>query len=404
MKLVFESYQEFVNEAMCKSKSSKKSTVLKPSDINKVLKEAGLGFVTMSTGSYSRPKTHSSKSKGIRGGSVGPMTATSAWRGHNEKAEREFYYKLLKAFEKNDDVKFSVPDGNGFKMYVENPVKGIQTVYSFGWQTFPSNVASMGYDSGYQTYWLTYYINDEVIKESVNESRGFTGKEIQRKAQELLRGLGVTMPSKQLLTQTIEQIKAIIRSENIGVIFESIDTEGSVITYQEYIDMVIESTSLDISRDVMEHQMLLEFFNIGKFFRGLFINPRIKKQIRRLADDLVEIRVEQARTSLEMPEDDFEDYYSSSRSNRSNKSTKGTDKKVETLDDQAEAIEAKMDLLAANDEKLERYLQLQKIEARIRANNEIIRLADDAQTKILKRASKELVGQGRKVEKDIKNS
>lgn len=247
---------------------------------------------------------------------------------------------------------------------------------------------------------------NKVLKESVNESRGFTSKEIQRKAQELLRGLGVTMPSKQLLTQTIEQIKAIIRSENIGVIFESIDTEGSVITYQEYIDMVIESTSLDISRDVMEHQMLLEFFGIGKFFKSLLINPRVKKQIRRLADDLVDIRVEQAQTSLEMPEDDFEDYYSSRRSNRrsSSKSTKGSDKKVETLNDQAEAIEAKMDLLAANDEKLERYLQLQKIEARIRANDEIIKLADSAQTKILKRASKELVGQGRKVEKDIKNS
>jgi hypothetical protein len=236
------------------------------------------------------------------------------------------------------------------------------------------------------------------INQYLVESRGFTTREIQRKAQELLKGLGIAVPNKKLLDDTINHIKTIISSEKIGVVFESIDSHGDSQLFDVYIDMIEESTALQVSRDELEYKILLEFFGIGKFFKKLLVNPRIKKQIRKLTDELVKIRVDQAKSSLEMPEDDFESHYSS---RGSSKSTKGTDKKVEALEDQAQAIEAKMDLLASEDESLQSYLEMQKIDARIRANGEIIKLADDVQKKILSTVNKDLIRQGKTEEKEF---
>jgi phage terminase small subunit len=235
------------------------------------------------------------------------------------------------------------------------------------------------------------------INQYLVESRGFTLKELQKKAQELLKGLGIAVPNKKLLDDTVNHIKNIISSERAGIVFESIDSQSDSQSFDAYIDMIQESTCLEISRDELEYTVILEFFGIGKFFKKLLVNPRVKKQIRKLSDELVKIRVEQARSSLEMPEDDFESHYSS----KGSKSTKGTDKKVEALEDQAQAIEAKMDLLASEDEKLQSYLEVQKIDARIRANAEIIKLADDVQKKILSTVNKDLIRQGKTEEKEF---
>ena len=51
-------------------------------EINKALKEIGFGFVKMRVNSY-QDKTHPSKMKGLRGGSIGPMTMTDAHHTHN---------------------------------------------------------------------------------------------------------------------------------------------------------------------------------------------------------------------------------------------------------------------------------------------------------------------------------
>lgn len=155
---------ESVNEARKRRKTrkkSRKSKSLSKSDINKVLKDAGVGFVKMSTGSYSRPKTHSSKLKGVKGGQIGPMTVTSVWREKNIETERELYNTLSGAFFKYDEVKFNPPSGDGFDMFIENPSKGKQLVYRFRWSTFPTYAPSRDLDPSYQSYWLTYTLNEE---------------------------------------------------------------------------------------------------------------------------------------------------------------------------------------------------------------------------------------------------
>lgn len=162
----------------------------------------------------------------------------------------------------------------------------------------------------------------------------------------------------------------------------------------EDLSIILEGhvSPMDIQSTVVN-----EFFGIGRMLRGLFVNPRVKRQIRKLADDLVKVRVEQAKASLNMDHDEFKDYHE-----KGSKNTRGKDKKMQVLDDQIKAIEGKMDLLAKNDERLQKYLEMQKLEARMKANDLIVKMADQSQKRILSRANKDLKNQGKKIETELK--
>jgi hypothetical protein len=162
-KLVIESYGAFLNEA--KKKKTKKESFISKSDINKALKDLGFGLVKMGVDSY-REKTHPSKQQGLRGGSIGPMTATTAYRGHNNEAldrvKRKLVYELGgKEIDTYADLSVAFPSKKG------------ELVYTFIWQLFPT-YAGNDYDRGYQSYWLTYRTEErEVIEEGVTEAYNF---------------------------------------------------------------------------------------------------------------------------------------------------------------------------------------------------------------------------------------
>lgn len=162
----------------------------------------------------------------------------------------------------------------------------------------------------------------------------------------------------------------------------------------EDLSIILEGhvSPLDIQSTVVN-----ELFGIGRMLRRLFVNPRVKKQIRRLSDDLVKIRVEQAKETLNMDHDEFKGYHE-----KGSKNTRGKDKKMQILDDQLKAIESKMDLLAKNDERLQKYLEMHKLEARMKANELIIKMADQFQKRILSSANKDLKNQGKKLEIELK--
>lgn len=164
-KLVIESYGAFLNEAKKKKTKTKKESFISKSDINKALKDLGFGFVKMEKDSY-HEVTHRSKQQGLRGGSIGPMTATTAYRGHNDDALRRvkdaLVYKLGgKPIESYADLTVAFPSKKG------------ELVYKFIWQLFPT-YAHNHYDAGYQNYWLTYSTEErEVIEEGVTEAYSF---------------------------------------------------------------------------------------------------------------------------------------------------------------------------------------------------------------------------------------
>ena len=61
-------------------------------EINKVLKSIGFGFVKMQVNMY-RDKTHSSKTKGLRGGSIGPLAAQYGHEGEASGCPRVDCYR-----------------------------------------------------------------------------------------------------------------------------------------------------------------------------------------------------------------------------------------------------------------------------------------------------------------------
>lgn len=62
---------------------------------------------------------------------------------------------------------------------------------------------------------------DEFINEShLTEMRGFTKKEVERKAKDLLHKLGVKTVNKDLVEKTVKFISNLIKSEKLGMVFE----------------------------------------------------------------------------------------------------------------------------------------------------------------------------------------
>jgi hypothetical protein len=118
---------------------------MKKSDINKVLKENGYGFVKLSAGGFSGDKCFTGfdgkRVKGIRGGSFGPMTVTNAYQERNQSIIREVESDLRYiGMRKNEDGLLVSEDGKiKMTLVVEN---------------FPQYARSAGYDDGYQNCYI----------------------------------------------------------------------------------------------------------------------------------------------------------------------------------------------------------------------------------------------------------
>ena len=113
-------------------------------EINKTLKEIGFGFIKMRVNSY-QDKTHPDRFKGLRGGSIGPMTVTNAHHTHNTNV-----IDKVKSTLKN--IGGTVEKGS-YDLSVSFPTNKGRLVYNFYLTLYPT-YAGNEYDSGYQTYWL----------------------------------------------------------------------------------------------------------------------------------------------------------------------------------------------------------------------------------------------------------
>ena len=115
------------------------------SEINKALREIGVDFVKMRI-DYYHEKTHPLKKKGLRAGSIGPLTVTQAHMEHNRNTidkVKDTLYRLGGSVERTlSDLTVSFPSKKG------------KLIYDFNLEMFPT-YAHNEYDPGYQTYWLT---------------------------------------------------------------------------------------------------------------------------------------------------------------------------------------------------------------------------------------------------------
>ena len=118
-------------------------------EINAALKDRlGFGFVKMQKNDW-QEVTHPSKLKGLMGGSIGPMTATTADRDVN----RRVIDKLAAAmYALGAQVKTAEYD-DYYALKATIDIAGKPVEYSFSWKLFPT-YAHNHYDRGYQNYWL----------------------------------------------------------------------------------------------------------------------------------------------------------------------------------------------------------------------------------------------------------
>jgi len=189
---------------------------------------------------------------------------------------------------------------------------------------------------------------------------------------------------------------------------------NSIKTFEEfnYIKNLHEILENKISTDEIESILMLEFFG----FKFNFVNPFKKKKVKKLADELVKHQVELVKISLESNrferemeeleaemeelEDSFvqkktksssgygsslgkKQSYGKSSSRGSSRDDDPFSAKRSAVESHIKSIEDKMDLLGEDNEKLKKFIELQKIESKIKANELIIKLADDEQKKIL---------------------
>ena len=118
-------------------------TIISASEFKQALKKIGLKTVTSE---LNRHKAVAHRGYiGIRGGSVGPMTATSAWQEHNRQAE-EKVTRLLREL----GIPYQYSDGI---ITVTLNTGKKPAVYKFLWNTFRT-YAHNDYDTSYLTYWL----------------------------------------------------------------------------------------------------------------------------------------------------------------------------------------------------------------------------------------------------------
>lgn len=154
---------------------------------------------------------------------------------------------------------------------------------------------------------------------------------------------------------------------------------------------------------------LNEFFNLPginlNIFSGFF-NRGKKRKILKLIDQLTQINVDIAKLSLKLEIGDFTDYVTDLYNDSDDHNNKSINSdpvkiKIEALKDTIESIENQLSLIADDNEKLIKFLEIQKIKAKIKANDEIIKFADTYQVKMIKKFQREANTEIKKKIKEI---
>src|SRR6056300_984585 len=124
----------------------------------------------------------------------------------------------------------------------------------------------------------------------------------------------------------------------------------------------------------VSHEELTEILNEGifSFIKGLFSNPKKKRELDKLGEELFKIKVE--LTKLEIEEDQIDSFRDEVKSKGSNYSTnqsrldvsdKAKGAKIQALKNKEGIIISKMDAIGQESDKLTKYVNKVKLEIRM---------------------------------------
>jgi len=168
---------------------------------------------------------------------------------------------------------------------------------------------------------------------------------------------------------------------------------------KELVDNIYESLKDYQTREEIEEFVGEGFFD---FIKGLVMNPLKKRQLNKLADRLVSVRIEIGKLQIEGDEiEQFEDEleskydeydYNAPTAPKSNKSSSTHDVKIELLESQEEDIITMMDAIGEENETLAKYVSKVKLEARFKSTEALMKFADSD----IKRTLNKMVQQDKK--------
>jgi len=178
---------------------------------------------------------------------------------------------------------------------------------------------------------------------------------------------------------------------------------------KELVDNIYESLKDYQTREEIEEFVGEGFFD---FIKGLVMNPLKKRQLNKLADRLVSVRIEIGKLQIEGDEvEQFEDEleskydeydYNAPTAPKSSKSSSTHDVKIELLEAQEEDIITMMDAIGEENETLAKYVSKEKLEARFKSTEALMRFADSD----IKRTLSKMIQQDKKkidaLDKEIK--
>jgi len=133
-----------------------KSTIMKLSDIKAALKPAGLRTISLTIDSFHSKTFRDLANKtqqGMRGGSTGPMTMTSAHLDHDKQTEekaKEILAEIGCTIEPVSTLGFNAT-------FVQD--NGKPKTIKFRWDLYPTYHHSADLDSSYKTNWLVMTSN-----------------------------------------------------------------------------------------------------------------------------------------------------------------------------------------------------------------------------------------------------
>lgn len=169
---------------------------------------------------------------------------------------------------------------------------------------------------------------------------------------------------------------------------------GSIPTFEIFNhNSSLVNETYEILEGKVSHDELTEVLNEGifSFIKGIFSNPKKKRDLNKLGEELFKIKVE--LTKLEIEEDQIDSFRDELKSKGSDYSSdqqkvdvvdKAKAAKINALKKKEEITISKMDVIGEESDKLTKYVNKVKLEIRMRANDATIKLADKEMARVLK--------------------
>tara|TARA_R110000796_G_scaffold95370_2_gene200539 strand:+ start:1843 stop:2418 length:576 start_codon:yes stop_codon:yes gene_type:complete len=189
---------------------------------------------------------------------------------------------------------------------------------------------------------------------------------------------------------------------------------GNIPTFENFNhNKILVNNTYQILEGKVSHDELSEILNEGifSFIKGIFSNPKKKRELDKLGEELFMIKLQLQKSEIE--ENDIDKFTADLKSGSdeytaAQSKLKIADKakaaKVNALKKKEEIVIAKMDAIGQESDKLTTYVNKVKLEIRMRANDATIQLADKEMARVLKQLQKKDAKEVKNLDKELAKS